>query len=107
MNFEEVEKKVIEWANDRNFFTEDSGSSEYVQIKKLGEEFVELIEGIYEEDLFKIKDSIGDMMVVMAIIAEFVSIKSTRINLIDCFNLAYNQIKDRKGKMVDGIFVKE
>lgn len=29
------------------------------------------------------------------------------LNLQDCVTHAYNQIKDRKGKMVDGVFVKE
>ncbi|HDR1050764.1 MazG-like family protein [Pasteurella multocida] len=29
------------------------------------------------------------------------------LNLTDCAQHAYNQIKDRKGKMIDGVFVKE
>lgn len=29
------------------------------------------------------------------------------LNLTDCVQHAYNQIKDRKGKMIDGVFVKE
>lgn len=29
------------------------------------------------------------------------------LNLMDCIQHAYNQIKDRKGKMIDGVFVKE
>ncbi|OOF56186.1 hypothetical protein BKK56_04190 [Rodentibacter genomosp. 2] len=29
------------------------------------------------------------------------------LNITDCIQLAYNQIKDRKGKMIDGVFVKE
>lgn len=29
------------------------------------------------------------------------------VNFVDCFSMAYNEIKDRKGRMIDGIFVKE
>ena len=49
-----------------------------------------------------ISDDIGDMMVVLINIA-------TRNNLTitECLVAAYDDIKDRKGKMVDGVFVKE
>ena len=49
-----------------------------------------------------IKDDIGDMLVVMLNI-------TTRngITLSECLARAWDDIKDRKGKMVDGIFVKE
>lgn len=33
--------------------------------------------------------------------------KSKNLNLTDCVEQAYNEIKDRKGKMVNGVFVKE
>ena len=41
-------------------------------------------------------------MVVLINIAE-----RNQINLTECLKVAYNDIKDRKGKMVDGVFVKE
>lgn len=49
-----------------------------------------------------ISDDIGDMMVVLINIA-------TRNNLTitECLEAAYNDIKDRKGRMIDGVFVKE
>lgn len=33
--------------------------------------------------------------------------KSLDYDFVDCFELAYNEIKDRKGKWIDGTFVKE
>ena len=42
------------------------------------------------------------MMVVMLNI-----MKRNNISMEDCLQTAYNDIKDRKGKMVNGIFVKE
>ena len=41
-------------------------------------------------------------MVVLINIAE-----RNGLSLFDCLSHAYNDIKDRKGKMVDGVFVKE
>jgi len=48
------------------------------------------------------KDDIGDMLVVMINLCE-----RNKTTLEECLAVAYNDIKDRKGKMVDGIFVKE
>ena len=47
-------------------------------------------------------DDIGDCMVVLAIIAE-----QHGLTISNCLEHAYNDIKDRKGKMIDGVFVKE
>ena len=46
--------------------------------------------------------TIGDMIVVLINIAE-----RNNITIEDCLEQAWNDIKDRKGKMIDGIFVKE
>ena len=49
-----------------------------------------------------IRDDLGDMLVVMLNI-----MKRNNFTMEECLQIAYNDIKDRKGKMVDGIFVKE
>jgi NTP pyrophosphatase (non-canonical NTP hydrolase) len=49
-----------------------------------------------------IRDDIGDMMVVLINIAE-----RNNLTLDECLEVAYNDIKDRKGTMIDGVFVKE
>jgi NTP pyrophosphatase (non-canonical NTP hydrolase) len=49
-----------------------------------------------------VADDIGDIMVVLINIAE-----RNGLSLRHCLEVAYSDIKDRKGKMVDGIFVKE
>ena len=49
-----------------------------------------------------IKDSIGDMYVVLTILS-----LQLGLDIEDCVMHAYGEIKDRKGKMIDGIFVKE
>jgi len=49
-----------------------------------------------------VADDIGDIMVVLINIA-----KRNGLPLAHCLAVAYADIKDRKGKMVDGIFIKE
>jgi NTP pyrophosphatase (non-canonical NTP hydrolase) len=102
MTFKELEKKVLQWAEDRNIFDEIDGSNSFAQGRKLGEEYIELLESLHARDLFNIKDGLGDMLVVMILIAEFEG-----TSLVDCLALAHLQIKDRRGKMVNGLFVKE
>jgi len=49
-----------------------------------------------------IKDAIGDMYVVLTILA-----LQLDLDIGDCVAMAYEEIRDRKGKMVNGVFVKE
>jgi NTP pyrophosphatase (non-canonical NTP hydrolase) len=99
MNFEEIEQLVIKWAEDRAIFTGSNASRQFI---KLYEEQGELLESIVREDYPNVRDSIGDMIVVLTMIAKFYG-----TNLKECYEQAYNEIKDRRGKMINGIFVKE
>lgn len=94
---EELVNKIAQWHHDRNLI---DGSTDKDQYMKLIQEAGELSDNICKGR--DISDDIGDMMVVLINIA-------TRNNLTitECLEAAYNDIKDRKGRMVDGIFVKE
>lgn len=110
--------KVVEWAEDRNIVPKQSlvnplNNSTYssnkdlqefriAQFTKLQEEVDELKQAIEDDNLDEMIDAVGDIMVCLSIQAE-----SFDFTLTECFVEAYNQIKDRKGKMVDGVFVKE
>lgn len=72
------------------------------QVLKLGEEFGELCQGMAKGKPDQVKDSIGDMYVVLTILT-----LQLGMCIDDCVELAYEEIKDRKGKMVNGVFVKE
>lgn len=98
MEMEQVIKDIRKWIHDRNLQTATTQS----QLVKLGEEFGELCAGIARDDDPIIEDSLGDMFVVMMVIAE---IKGFEID--DCIKSAYEEIKDRKGKLVNGVFIKE
>jgi hypothetical protein len=89
--------KVKQWHRDRNLI---AGSTDAAQHTKLVEEVKELETNILLSQ--PVIDDIGDCLVVLINIAE-----RNGLSLFDCLSHAYNDIKDRKGKMVDGVFVKE
>lgn len=89
--------KVIQWHYDRNLI---HGSSDKDQTLKLLQELGELSDSVCKGK--DITDDIGDMLVVMLNIAE-----RNKVSLAECLERAWNDIKDRKGKMINGVFVKE
>ncbi|MDK9853144.1 MazG-like family protein [Staphylococcus equorum] len=153
---------IEQWAEDRNLHTADP----IKQYDKLIEEFGELMKGINKQDMPMIKDSIGDMYVVLVVMGRQIGLSMAdllkdesldtlrpehstfgyvrdlnrladnmksnefydgyvfiwnasdiekqlaktcgeyEIAFVDCVELAYNEIKDRKGEMRDGKFVK-
>jgi len=90
-------KKVISWHHDRNLI---KGSSDKDQTLKLLQELGELSDSVCKGK--DIKDDIGDMLVVMLNITS-----RNNVSLEECLAKAWEDIKDRKGRMIDGIFVKE
>ena len=90
---------IRRWAIARNLI---EGSTPYRQLVKLREEVEELAVSIDRDDGREYIDAIGDCIVVLTIMAA-----QRGINVEDCIAAAWEEIKDRKGRMVDGIFVKE
>lgn len=72
------------------------------QFMKVSEELGELAEGINKDRPQQVKDSLGDVLVTLILLAE-----DLNLNLLDCLNSAWNEIKDRKGEVKNGSFVKE
>ena len=93
----DYEKLIGEWHRDRNLI---DGSTDKDQYMKLIQEAGELSDSLCKGK--DIKDDIGDMMVVLINI-----MVRNNLTMDECLSIAYNDIKDRKGKMVDGVFVKE
>lgn len=92
-------RKVEQWAADRNLIL---GSTPEAQLKKLYEEVGEIEDALLDGDNEALVDGIGDCLVVLTILA-----KMTGYTAEYCLGEAYSEIKDRKGKMHQGVFVKE
>ncbi|NLZ73796.1 MAG: hypothetical protein GX905_08295 [Bacteroidales bacterium] len=94
----ELTRKIEVWAIDRNLHNADSKA----QISKLTEEIGELASGVNKGNKDVIKDSIGDAYVVLTILA-----MQQKVDVRDCIDMAYQEIKGRTGRIVNGIYVKE
>lgn len=92
-----LEKLIGQWHRDRNLI---DGSTDKDQFMKLLQEVGELSDSLCKGKDFR--DDVGDIMVVLINI-----LVRNGVTIDECLEIAYNDIKDRKGKMVDGVFVKE
>ena len=91
-------EKIQEWVSDRNLNTQDPR----VQMCKTMEEMGELANAINKGNKADAMDGIGDVVVTLICIS-----MQLGVDFNECLKMAYNEIKDRKGKMVNGMFVKE
>ncbi|WP_118790033.1 MazG-like family protein [Haemophilus haemolyticus] len=161
-DLQQLIKNIEQWAEDRNLI---EGSTPQKQMLKLIEEYGELTSSVIKNNAEKIKDSIGDCLVVLSVLnsqfkkrgevfkfdkylTEILSLEldsnhglnkeeiiidglralhgiakddflfdfilvlrfiadETSLRLEECMQAAWNEIKDRKGRMIDGVFVKE
>jgi NTP pyrophosphatase (non-canonical NTP hydrolase) len=70
---------------------------------KAVEEINELVDALREGNKFDAIDAVGDTVVCLINVCALMD-----VNLVDCLEAAYQQIKDRRGYMnAEGIFVKE
>jgi NTP pyrophosphatase (non-canonical NTP hydrolase) len=90
---------IREWADERGLYEKGDPKTQYI---KLMEEAGEVGRAILKEDTDEIIDGIGDMVVVLTNLAELHG-----ITIEECIQEAYNVISKRKGKMINGTFVKD
>jgi len=91
--------KIRDWANERGLY---SGGDTKTQTLKLMEEAGEICRAVLKVDKQATMDGIGDCVVVLTNLAELAG-----TSIEDCIDLAYNEIKNRTGKMSNGTFKKD
>jgi len=91
--------RVEGWAEARNLI---GGSRPKDQMLKLIEELGELSDAIQKNDLEAAEDAIGDASVVLCIMA-----RQLGLFYPTCQEAAWEQIKDRKGRLEGGVFRKD
>lgn len=89
---------ISQWATERKL---DEAQPEK-QMLKLIEEVGELAQGLAKANLDQVIDSIGDVYIVLTILA-----MQMDLDIKECIEQAYEEIKNRKGKTVNGVFIKE
>jgi NTP pyrophosphatase (non-canonical NTP hydrolase) len=100
MSYADIEMKVIQWGEARGIV---QNSTPYAQALKTQEELLELFTAISNNDREEIKDAYGDILVTLVM-----GCACADLDLVTCFEGAYQEIKNRKGLLSkEGIFVKE
>ncbi len=90
---------VEQWAIAKGLDNQNNRNAQALKVmEEVGETMAALARGKKEA----IKDGIGDSIVTLIILAMQCGFTAT-----ECLDAAYNEIKNRKGKTVDGVFIKE
>ena len=92
------EQEVIQWAADKGLLTPENAKS---QLLKSFEEMGEVARAVLKNNQEDLVDGLGDVLVTLIILADIKGVK-----LENCLETAYNVIKLRTGKTVDGTFIK-
>jgi hypothetical protein len=100
MTFVDLELHVIQWAEARKIIPNSTPKAQYMKaILEMGE----LADALLKKNPNDIKDAIGDTVVCLINMCALLD-----INLTDCLEVAYLQIKNRKGSLLpNGVFVKQ
>jgi len=94
-----MDAKILEWAKERNILNPEGYQK---QTLKLVSEVGELCDAIAKGDKVDQIDAIGDIQVVLIILS-----KQLGIDYKEALESAYNVIKERKGKTINGVFIKD
>lgn len=96
----DLEKNIIKWAEDLGIYEH---STPQAQALKAVSEMGEVADAVIKGDRDSLKDGIGDVVVCLINLAHMEG-----LDLEECLRSAWEEIKDRRGKMVPGgAFVKE
>jgi len=89
---------VEQWSKDKGLDSAESSK----QMLKVVEEVGEVASALARGNQDALRDGIGDVVVTLIILAQ-----QNNMDLYECLNQAYTEISGRKGKLIDGVFVKE
>lgn len=99
MKFEELQRKVLDWADQRDLLHEENRLKQW---GKTQEEVLEIYQAMLDNDRPAILDGLGDAAVTLIILAD-----QNGMDLKNCLEAAYDEIKNRVGKTINGEFIKD
>jgi NTP pyrophosphatase (non-canonical NTP hydrolase) len=99
LNPSELESKIVLWAKEKGITSKDNAKNQFL---KTVEEVGELASALAKNDLEEVKDSVGDIIVTLIILAEIKGFSAT-----EALSNVYDIISKRTGKTVGGVFVKD
>ena len=121
MNFEELKIKVEEWAKDKDLLHEENAEKQFMKFVEEVFEFKtemdilvryrnyyrenpqkKIPKAEHERITKKAELELGDVVVTLIVLSNQLD-----IDIVECLERAYDKISKRKGKTIDGTFVKE
>lgn len=110
-SFGELKELVLEWAEDKDLLHSENADKQFMKFIEEVFEFKREIDisnlrrflGDHKDSIFRdIKLEMGDIFVTLIVLC-----KQLGIDCVECLDMAYDKISKRKGKTVNGLFVKE
>jgi NTP pyrophosphatase (non-canonical NTP hydrolase) len=108
-SFEDLKELVLEWANDKDLLHSENADKQFMKFIEEVFEFksemdvyfdgAETLKSLNKEYM---EDEMGDVFVTLIILC-----KQLDIDPVECLDMAYEKISKRRGKTIDGTFVKE
>ena len=111
MTFEQLEQLVISWGEDKDLIKKENSEKQFMKFIEEVFEFKTEIDfreirwdsGMdYSDIVESMQLEMGDILVTLIILSAQLG-----IDLKECLEMAYEKISKRKGKTINGIFVKE
>ena len=100
MSYAAIEMKIIQWSESRKIIPNSNPES---QLLKAVSEMGELADATIKKDKEAVIDAVGDVMVCLI---NYCALQD--IHLVDCMEVAYDQIKNRRGILLpNGVFQKD
>jgi NTP pyrophosphatase (non-canonical NTP hydrolase) len=86
------------WAKEKGLLKKENSAK---QMLKVTEEIGEVASAVARDNIDKLRDGIGDGFVTLIILAH-----QNGLTPQECLETAWDEIKGRTGKLIDGVFVK-
>src|SRR5210317_2087271 len=100
MTFDELIENVRGWADEKGILVEENAPKQMMKVmEELGETAGAIAKNKRTDEVM---DGIGDTFVTVIILAYQLGLNPT-----ECLQAAYDEIKGRTGKTVNGVFVKD
>ncbi len=107
-SFGELKELVLEWANDKDLLHEENADKQFMkfieevfEFKKEMDNELSYNDPYVDEAVDRLKDEMGDIFVTLIILCE-----DLEIDPVVCLEMAYKKISKRRGKTINGTFVK-
>jgi len=98
MSLDKLVDDITVWGEAKGILPSPNAVAQY---SKTLEEVEELAIGIDNNNVDEVKDAIGDIFVTLVM-----QTHAWGLTMQECVQHAYDEIKGRTGKIVDGVFVK-